>query len=144
VSHTMQERVWLIQQDRVDTNDYCAIIATHKRIGRCYMSNKRIERDEEFGPVMGSDQSHNYAQLTGCYTYTRELSGADYFSAGKPANGVEYYLPNDEDWGTIIAVHHESKLAVDTDFFEMDDIEGCPEEYGFILDNGTLKMGFES
>jgi hypothetical protein len=88
-------------------------------------------------PLFTINQKINYTNLMK-YTYTKECTEADYFSAGAPINGVEYWCPNDEFWGTIIAVHHGAMVACETDFFEMDDIEGCPEEYAAELINGKL------
>jgi len=88
-------------------------------------------------PVFTDDQKANYTELMR-YTYTKECTAADYFSAGAPINGVEYWCPNDEFWGTIIAVHHGAMVACDTDFFEMDDIEHSPEEYAAELINDKL------
>ena len=78
-------------------------------------------------PLFTINQKINYTNLMK-YTFTEECTEADYFSAGAPINGVEYWCPNDEFWGTIIAVHHGA----------MDDIEGCPEEYAAELINGKL------
>ena len=41
---------------------------------------------------------------------------------GYSEHGFKYYCPNDEESGYgIITVHHEEKLAADTEFFETDD-----------------------
>ena len=101
------------------------------------MEERSIMNYNENPPVFTDDQKTNYNELMK-YTYTKECTAADYFSAGAPINGVEYWCPNDEFWGTIIAVHHGAMVAVDTDFFEMDDIEGCPEEYAAVLINDKL------
>jgi hypothetical protein len=93
-------------------------------------------------PTFTMDQLANYNEIMRC-TYTDACTSADYFAAGAASEGVEYWCPNDEDWGTIIAVHHGAKMAMDTTFFEMDDIEGSPEDYGITLVNNELVMGFE-
>lgn len=56
--------------------------------------------------------------------------------------GIKYYVPNDESWG-IIAVDHEHKLAIDTGFNEMDDIEAEHGEYAQFYHDGKLTCGFE-
>ena len=42
---------------------------------------------------------------------------------------IKYYLPNDENWGDIIAVDVYHKLAIRTGFYDWDDIQAEHGEY---------------
>jgi len=103
---------------------------------------KAFTRDEENGPTL-SETAHNsnFIHLEE-YTFSDECSGHDYFLVGVVA-GIKYYSPNDENWGTIIAIDFVNQLACDTDFFEMNDINGSPEDYALSAQNGRLIRGFE-
>lgn len=59
--------------------------------------------------------------------------------------GVEYWLPNDEDWFYILAVDHTHRLAAHTGFMEMDDFDYEDSEYRFTLDptTGSLRPKFQ-
>lgn len=46
----------------------------------------------------------------------------DYFLVATIGD-IEYYSPNDEDWGCIIAVDKKNKLAINTGFYETGDFE---------------------
>ena len=64
--------------------------------------------------------------------------------------GIDYYLHGDEEWGCVVAVDHEARLAIETTFYEMDDfypltIEGkqVRSDYQIVNDNGRLCCEFE-
>lgn len=59
-------------------------------------------------------------------------------------NGIDYYTPNDEDWGSIVAICNENRLAHDTTFFEMDDMENIGAGYTQIVHEGAIKCEFEA
>lgn len=56
---------------------------------------------------------------------------------------IDFYTPNDEDWGGIIAVDHKNELVMATSFFEMDDMIP-PSDYEIIYNNGELKFKFQT
>ena len=59
-------------------------------------------------------------------------------------DGVEYWLPNDEEWFDVIAVDHANEIAEFTGFCEMDDFEHENSDYRFVMDpaDGQLKCKF--
>ncbi len=71
------------------------------------------------------------------------VGSCDYFKVGK-VNGILYYSPNDESWGAIIAVDHKNKLAINTGFYEMDDMEYIDSDYAQVCHNGKLMCIFET
>ena len=96
----------------------------------------------ESAPV-STDQANLYVELQN-YNLTEKLErGTDYFLVGD-IKGVKYYSPNDEGWGAIIAVSEEHKLAIDTGFYEMDDMEYPDSDYAQVVHNGQLMCGFEA
>ena len=60
-------------------------------------------------------------------------------------DGVEYWLPNDEDWFDIMAVDHTNKLAIATGFCEMYDFTYEESDYRFVMDpsDNQLKCKFQ-
>lgn len=89
-------------------------------------------------------QSEMYTVLIKDYNLTNDLvSGTDYFKVDT-IKGIEYYAPNDEDWGCIIAVSHEHKVAIDTGFYEMDDMEYKDSDYAQVVQDGQLMCEFET
>ena len=58
-------------------------------------------------------------------------------------NEIHYYIPNDEEEGTIIALSHQYKIAHITDFFEMDDMEYPDSDYIQVVYNNELMCRFE-
>lgn len=60
-------------------------------------------------------------------------------------DGVEYWLPNDEEWFDVVAVDHTNRLAAFTGFCEMNDFEYEDSDYRYKLDpsDGKLKCKFE-
>ena len=95
----------------------------------------------ENAPV-SSDQANLYVELKNYNLTTTLERGTDYFQVGN-INGVKYFSPNDEEWGAIIAVDDVNKLAVDTGFFEMDDMEYPGSDYAMTAHNGQLMCAFE-
>ena len=57
--------------------------------------------------------------------------------------GIEFYTPNDEDWGEIVAVSRPDKLAHNTGFFEMDDMTSEYVDYHQVVSDGTICCQFE-
>jgi hypothetical protein len=75
---------------------------------------------------------------------TDELEqGTDYFLVGDIGD-IQYYSPNDEDWGAIIAVSDKHQLAIDTGFYEMDDMEDEDSDYAIVFHGGILCCRFEA
>jgi hypothetical protein len=98
--------------------------------------------DSLSGPDFGDDQAVNYANLMGLYSISDSPTSADYFLVADQ-HGVSYYAPNDEDWGTIIAVSHSLKVACDSTFYEMSDMldygwNSKRSEYAFVPHEGKL------
>ena len=88
-------------------------------------------------------QSEMYATLIADYNLTKELDRfTDYFQVDE-IEGIIYYTPNDEDWGAIIAVDHTNKLAIDTGFYEMDDMAANDSDYAQVCSEGQLMCRFE-
>ena len=85
------------------------------------------------------DQAEYYEKLnkhisTGHYEPIESIQGIDYYYDGS-------------DMCFIAAVDHKAKLAIETDFFEMDDFyDISPElesDYKIVNDNGVLCCNFE-
>jgi len=105
--------------------------------------------DDEYGPdeacalTIGEDnspatQAALYEELTSLYNLTDNLErGCDFFKVATVLD-TEYYSPNDEEWGAIVAVSHEHKLALYTGFYEMDDMEDPRRGYSMVVKNGML------
>ena len=97
-------------------------------------------------PHSGAGQRELYRELMDWYTLADELMerGCEYFLTGE-VDGILYYMPNDEDWGCVIAVDHKHHLACDTGFYEMDDIEMPDSDYAltFHPGGGVLVCRFE-
>ena len=70
------------------------------------------------------------------------IKGTDYFKVGE-VNGFILYSPNDEDWGDIIAVHHQQKLASYTGFEEADDMLAEHGEYAPVAHYGVVVAKYE-
>ena len=78
------------------------------------------------------------------YCLTNDLAmGTDYFLVGTVEN-ITYWSPNDEDWGAIIAMDASNKLAIDTEFYEMDDMDYPDSDYAIVRDDGILKSRYET
>lgn len=79
------------------------------------------------------------------YTFqkTGETRSADWLQVDQ-IDGIEYYCPNDEDWGSIIAIHWEAQLACYTGFYEMDDMGNPASGYQFTLFCGQLMPKWEA
>lgn len=95
-------------------------------------------------PKDTNDQAELFNILKDKYVLTFDFpseTSADYYHVGN-VNNIDYFAPNDEDWGCLIAVDYDHKLAVDTCHFEMHDIEGSPEDYAFYFRDGYLQEGF--
>ena len=72
------------------------------------------------------------------------IVSADYYKVDS-IDGVDFYTPNDEDWGAIVAISHEHKLAHDTSFYEMDDMASpAPyDDYGMVIVDGVMGCRFD-
>ena len=96
---------------------------------------------QEHAPLAPT-QSALYENL-GKYNLTDDLNGTtDYFLVGD-IKGIKYYTPNDESWGSIIAVDHKNELAHATGFYEMDDMEYPDSDYAIVCHEGKLMCQFE-
>jgi hypothetical protein len=58
-------------------------------------------------------------------------------------DNITYYAPNDEDASCIIAIDHENKLASDTGFDDMDDMEITDSDYAITNHNGQLMYKYK-
>ena len=108
----------------------------------------------EHGPqtdtvTQGSEpnQAALYQELK-LYNLTDELEdGCDFFKLAE-IDGIQYYHPNDETWGGIIAISEADQLAINTTFYEMDDMaRPAPyDDYKQVVSNGVMgcKFQFES
>ena len=89
-------------------------------------------------PCSPTTQAALYEVLTKLYNLTDELvRGCDYFKVATVLD-TDYYDPNNEEWGAIVAVSHEHKLALYTGFYEMDDMEDPRRGYSMVVRNGIL------
>ena len=61
----------------------------------------------------------------------------DYAAYATKINGLTYYIPNDED-DYIIVADAVTKVAVETNFFEMDDFLTVDSDYAYVLEDGFL------
>jgi hypothetical protein len=94
-------------------------------------------------PAAADGMAIDYSDLVN-YKFADDLEmGVDYFKMAT-INGIDYYSPNDEDWGDIIAIDHKNKVAVYTGFFEMDDMEAPGSGYAKMFHEGTLVCEFET
>lgn len=98
--------------------------------------------DEENGYTFTEDQTNDYLTIHTFYSYGDPMVGKDYIWIDG-INGIDYYTPNNEDWGPIIAMDHKHQLAVNTSFYEMDDMAYEDSEYAFIFWYGKLIPRFE-
>lgn len=90
-----------------------------------------------------SDSQKSLYQRMSRLSLTKELErGCDYILMDT-IDDIEYYTPNDEDWGSIVALSHEHKLATYTGFYEMDDMAAEDSDYKQIVHDGELKCVFE-
>jgi hypothetical protein len=70
------------------------------------------------------------------------IVSADYYLVGDIDN-IKYYTPNDETWGGIVAIDHANKLAHDTTFYEMDDMEYPGSDYAMVVVDGVMGCRFD-
>ena len=108
-----------------------------------------MEKYNEYeGPMMGDDHKENYKVITEVYTKgpwrndAGEMNNFDYYKTGTIV-GVDYYTPNNEDWGAIIAIDEHTKMAVYTSFYEMDDMEYPGSDYAFVSKGYKMVPRFE-
>jgi hypothetical protein len=100
----------------------------------------------ENGPNINTDNNRhsqlNLFQDLSNYTLTEDVvSGTDYILVDT-INDIEYYTPNDEDWGPIIAVSDEHKLATNTTFYDMDDMDYPDSDYAMVVVDGVMGCRF--
>lgn len=91
---------------------------------------------------MNNEQTELYTKMQGFKLTEGVKAGYDYFLLDT-IKGIEYYTPNDETWGAIIAVSDEHKLAHYTGFYEMDDMAAKHGEYTYHVykhEDGDLMM----
>lgn len=103
---------------------------------------KTYPYNEEYGHTFTSDQTQNYRTIHTFYSYGDPMAGKDYIWIDC-INEVDYYAPNNEDWGDIIAMDHKHKLAINTSFYEMDDMAYEDSEYAYVFHYGRLIPRFE-
>lgn len=94
-------------------------------------------------PTTIDSQAGLFAELAG-YEMTDNLERTtDYYLWGI-IKGIEYWIPNDEEWFDIIAIDRPAKLAHFTEFCEMADFEADDSDYVIVNDNGRLVCKFEA
>ena len=104
----------------------------------------------DYGIEFRENQTINYNALVNFYSFGAtvvDVNGNrtntnDYIWLQR-IQGVDYYTPNNEDWGSIIAVDHTTKLAINTGFYEMDDMAAPNSDYNFTAFNGKLTPRFQ-
>lgn len=109
-------------------------------------------KNEEYGPDQAcadtidgdaSTQAALFAELK-LYNLTDDLERTtDYFKVYERA-GVTYYLPNDEEWGAVVAVDFLNELALYTGFYETDDFEHPDSDYHMVVSDGKLMCKFQA
>lgn len=106
--------------------------------------------NEHEGPTWTDDHAANYAEIKdNGYGYgawrdeNDKMNNFDFYHMAT-INGLDYYTPNNEDWGAIIVMDHKNELAEWTGFYEMDDMEApAPyDDYAFIEHDGKLVPKF--
>lgn len=74
-------------------------------------------------------------------TMQKYIANGDYIHITS-INGIDFYTPNNEDWGDIVAVHHDFELTKHTSFYEMDDMLP-PSDYEIVAYEGELICKYE-
>jgi len=96
-------------------------------------------------------QGDLYAEIAAKYTCAPSITdadgnivSADYYLVDT-IDGIEFYTPNDEMWGGIVAIDHTNKLAHDTSFYEMDDMASpAPyDDYAMVVVDGVMGCRFD-
>jgi hypothetical protein len=80
------------------------------------------------------------------YTFDSNTSvAADYYLVDRIGD-IEFYTPNDETWGGIIAIDHLHELAHNTSFYEMDDMASpAPyNDYAMVVVDGVMMCKYET
>lgn len=106
--------------------------------------NEEQGPDQACADTIDGDASHQAAlyQELKLYTLTDELErGTDYFKV-LTLDGIDYYLPNDEDWGGVVAISHTDELALYTGFYETDDFEHPGSDYAMVVVDGKMGCRF--
>ncbi len=105
-------------------------------------------------PVFTEDHAANYTLLIGSANYClvavtpaeaikhEVKTSIDYFKVGE-VDGICYYTPNDESWGSIIAIDYANGLAAHTGFYDMDDINAPDSDYKMVMHENKLVCAFE-
>lgn len=117
-----------------------------------------MKYDPEYGPdeaIAATIRDHGPAEQAALYEELKLYSfapsvvdedgnivNADYYNVGS-IDGIEYYTPNDETWGAIIAISHKDKLALWTSFYEMDDMEYPDSDYAMVVVGGKMGCRFQ-
>jgi len=104
--------------------------------------------NENEGPDFYNDNGVTHAKIIeDGYTFgpwrndKGEMNSFDYYYMAT-IDGMKYYTPNNEDWGPIIVIDEEGKLAESTGFYEMDDMEYKDSDYRFVRFGGKLVPHF--
>ena len=89
------------------------------------------------------DQQDLYGTMQTLFFGNGMKGGLDYLLEDT-IGGISYWSPNDEDWGPIVAMDDTNKLALNTHFYEMDDMAYPDSDYAIVLDGGILKSRYET
>ena len=119
----------------IQSNNEHTIMKKNEEYGPCKALRNTIEGD-------ASTQSHLYQELQ-LYTLTEKCEhGTDYFRVLQQ-DGIDYYSPNDESWGGVVAVSEADKLALYTTFYETDDFDYPDSDYAMVVVDGKMGSRFE-
>lgn len=89
-----------------------------------------------------ADQQGLYGTMK-TYCLTNDLIRITDYSKLDTIENITYWSPNDEHWGSIIAIDDTNKLAIDTGFYEMDDMDYLDSEYSIVFNGSILKSRWE-
>jgi hypothetical protein len=105
--------------------------------------NCTIDSPELQGPLYAELKAYSFADHIRDPD-TGDIVSADYYKVDS-IDGIDFYTPNDEDWGSIVAISHEHKLAHDTSFYEMDDMASpAPyDDYAMVVVDGKMGCRFD-
>jgi len=88
------------------------------------------------------DQQGLYGTMKTLFFGNGIKGGLDYLLVDT-IGGITYWASNNEEWGPIVAMDDINKLALNTHFYEMDDMAYPDSDYAIVRDDGILKPKFE-
>ena len=105
-------------------------------------SNYTIDSPELQAPLYAELKEYTFADSI--HGPDGEIVSADYYKIDS-IDGIDFYTPNDEDWGSIVAISHADELAHNTSFYEMDDMASpAPyNDYAMVVVDGVMGCRFD-